>query len=134
MKTHTAVLHCLLYRSVITPTESIQCVADIVKTARSFNKEHGITGILIFDGQRFCQYIEGPPTAMQLLTDSIMRDPRHTEFTTLLSAPTSQRRFGHWAMAYVVLDDEEPLDNIAKIPRENALEHLQTLLPLLDAF
>ena len=37
-------------------------------------------------------------------------------------------------MAYVVLDDEEPLDNIAKIPRENALEHLQTLLPLLDAF
>lgn len=134
MALETPELHCFLYRSHIAPTADIACVADIVKTARNFNKTQGITGILVFDGQRFCQYIEGPQPALQQLIDNIAKDPRHTAFTPLHQACCEpQRRFGNWAMAYVLVDDEdEPLQMLEGIHGPTAIEKLQTLIPMLD--
>lgn len=127
-------LHCFLYRSHIAPDADISCVADIVKTARNFNKTQGITGILIFDGQQFCQYIEGPQPALQELVDRITVDRRHIQFTTLhQSAGQHQRRFSKWAMAYVLIDDDdEPLDALVQLQGRHALDKLQALIPQLD--
>lgn len=50
----------IVYSSQLAPSVPAECVADIVRTARQFNAAHGITGLLVFDGQRFCQYLEGP--------------------------------------------------------------------------
>lgn len=126
-------LHCFLYHSQIAPQADISCVADIVKTARNFNKTQGITGLLVFDGQRFCQYIEGPQPALQNLIDSIARDPRHIAFTPLHQNHCEQeRKFANWAMAYVLVDDAEPLASISSEQGPSALEKLQELLPLMD--
>jgi len=123
-----------LYHSHIAPEADISCVADIVKTARNFNKVHEITGLLVFDGQRFCQYIEGPDDALQALIDRIAQDPRHVQFTPKYHAPCKGARlFAHWAMAYVLIDDEEPLDEMHALDGPSALAKLQALLPMLDA-
>lgn len=126
-------LQCFLYQSHLTTGMDISCVADIVKTARSFNKQHQITGILVFDGLRFCQYIEGPQAALQGLIGSIRKDPRHQMFTPKHDAQLDgKRRFSNWSMAYVLVDDEEPLDEISALNGQSALEKMETLIPMLD--
>jgi len=57
----------ILYCSELAPDLPPDTVASIVARARVRNGELGITGLLVFDGQRFCQHIEGPPGALQTL-------------------------------------------------------------------
>ena len=126
-------LECVLYHSRMAADTDIACVADIVKTARSFNREAGITGMLVFDGQRFLQYIEGPQSVLQALSERIAQDTRHTHFTiTLRGAVVGGRLFGNWSMAYVLVDDSEPLDALDQLDGQQVLSKLQALIPTLD--
>lgn len=126
-------LNCFLYHSHIADNADLECVAHIVKTARGFNKEAGITGMLVFDGQRFCQYIEGPPSAIEALVARIAQDSRHTHFTPKYhGALEGPRWFDRWSMAYVLVDDSEPLDDLSQFEGLQALNKLQALIPVLD--
>lgn len=123
-----------LYRSEITADADIRCVAEIAKFSRVFNEAHDITGVLIFDGQRFVQYIEGPQEHVIALANKIALDTRHTNFTPLHQAQDiTQRLFAQWVMAYVADDDVEPLASMLTAQGETALSSLQKLLPQLDA-
>ena len=126
-----------VYFSKLAPDANPSCVADIVKTARGFNRQHSITGILVFDGERFCQYIEGPAQPLQGLIDRIAKDVRHTDFQPKLHAPLEgARRFESWSMGYVLLDDlseATPLDVLQERTGAQMIEHLQSLVPMLDA-
>lgn len=127
-------LHCCFYRSNIAADADVSCVASIVKTARHFNTTQGITGILVFDGQQFCQYLEGPQPALQALVNRIAADPRHTAFTILYQGSTlTQRRFHHWSMAYVQIeDDEAPLEHLMLQQGPDAIQQLEAMIPQLD--
>ncbi|WP_310635936.1 MULTISPECIES: BLUF domain-containing protein [Delftia] len=127
-------LECFLYHSQLAPGADTTCIAAIIKAARTFNWSAGITGMLVFDGERFFQYVEGPPEQLALLVESISRDERHINFTPLFpQARIDQRRFAKWSMAYVIVEDTEPLGTISELQGPGALEKLQELLPLLDA-
>ena len=126
-------IFCFLYHSQIAANADISCVADIVKTARHFNKGHQITGMLVFDGQRFCQYIEGPKDKLQELIDRIAVDPRHCQFEAKHQGPVlAKRLFENWSMAYVLVDDSDPLDELGKLDGTDAIHKLEQLLPMLD--
>lgn len=123
-----------LYHSEIAADADIGCVAEIAKFSRVFNQAHDITGVLIFDGQRFVQYIEGPQAYVIALANKIALDTRHTNFTPLHQAQgITQRLFPQWAMAYVADDDAEPLASMLTAQGEAALSRLQKILPQLDA-
>lgn len=95
----------VVYTSVMATGADVRVVADIVRRARSNNRINGISGILVFDGQRFCQLIEGDNEKVLALMRKIATDPRHQQFTPLhqgFAAP--RRRFGDWSLAYA-LDD-----------------------------
>ena len=125
--------YCVLYHSQLAPDAPLSCVADIVKTARGFNKEHDITGILVFDGQRFFQCLEGPKQALMGLIDGIAQDPRHVQFRLQHQGTRAQERmFGNWSMAYVLVDDSEPLADLHGIEGESAMDKLRSLIPMLD--
>ena len=51
--------------------------------ARERNRSVGITGMLLCDGGRFLQTIEGPPDAIDQVWQSIRRDPRHGDIEIL---------------------------------------------------
>lgn len=126
-------LYYVLYHSQIAPSAPISCVAEIVKTARGFNKDHDITGILVFDGQRFFQYLEGPKQAVSGLLTAIAADPRHVEFRLQHQGErVEERMFRNWSMAYVLVDDSEPLADLHGIEGESAMHKLKALIPLLD--
>ena len=98
-------LTCFIYTSALTPRSEAAVVATIVKQARELNAIHGITGVLIFDGERFAQYIEGPQRQIQQLALNLAEDPRHCEFQEHYCATSAQRRFDAWSMGYADVED-----------------------------
>ena len=75
-------------------------VQDIVKTSVARNGSADITGALLFTGVNFAQFLEGPDQAVLNLMASIRQDDRHKDVWVVLQAPTDDRRFGSWSMAY----------------------------------
>lgn len=119
-------LRSLLYTSRLAagygPTE----VGRIVKQAREMNAIHGITGVLVFDGDWFAQYVEGAPEAMLVLESHLQADPRHSDFRVIdagLSGP--ERRFPNWVMGYADGDIDSSGLNISALAQADAYEALE---------
>lgn len=72
-----------LYTSRLLSDITPACVSRIVAVARERNRQSGIGSTLVFDGWRFCQYLEGDATAVCTLAERIRNDPRHGEFRVL---------------------------------------------------
>ncbi len=96
----------LLYASRATHGIDDAVVASILERSRSYNLEHGITGILCTysSGDVFLQVLEGGRAGVNMLYASIVRDPRHREITLLDYAEITQRRFASWRMGSVNLN------------------------------
>ncbi|MEI7430831.1 MAG: BLUF domain-containing protein [Betaproteobacteria bacterium] len=71
---------------------------DILKTARSFNSAHGITGILFYSFGYFLQVLEGPEDVLLRLYIKISEDKRHSQSTLLQAVPILFPMFKKWAM------------------------------------
>lgn len=72
-------------------------VKDIVATSLQRNQLLQVTGVLLYTGCRFAQYIEGSAAAMAELQESILQDPRHQDINTLACGPFCHRYFSDWA-------------------------------------
>ena len=81
--THCAALYEVLYVSTLAPLHPPTVVAEIAARARHVNAELDVTGLLIFDGQRFCQQLEGPQKSVLKLIERIRNDPRHINVEVL---------------------------------------------------
>lgn len=75
-------------------------VADIVAVSRARNAPLKVTGALLFTGEWFAQFIEGPECAVAALRLSIVRDARHAGVQTILDGSRSHRLFEEWSLAY----------------------------------
>ena len=126
-------LYSFLYSSIFTPSYPITVVGELVKAARRKNAAQGLTGILVFDGVRFCQYLEGPQQNLADILATIENDPRHSDFRLhfheQLDGP---RQFRDWSIAYAEVEDEILLQELAAAQGQEALLHLRNLLPSLD--
>jgi hypothetical protein len=71
---------------------------DIHQTARHLNALDGITGLLLFDGSRFLQIIEGGEAAIDNLVDRLRRDHRHSAFEVRDERLVDRRSFADWSM------------------------------------
>jgi hypothetical protein len=90
----------IAYFSTAAEPQTDTLVQNILLTARSRNREHGITGLLVAGGNRYMQIIEGPRAAVSQLYENIRRDPRHLAVTTLTNRTTFRPSFEGWSMAY----------------------------------
>ncbi|MGY3505109.1 BLUF domain-containing protein [Bradyrhizobium sp. USDA 4471] len=75
-------------------------VANIRSIAEARNTELGLTGVLLFSGRHFAQFLEGEEAKLHIMKTSICRDRRHTGLLTLQTDPVEKRRYGRWALAY----------------------------------
>lgn len=73
-------------------------LGDIQQTARNLNALDGITGLLLFDGARFLQIIEGSEGAIDNLVGRLRRDPRHSAFEVRDERLVEGRSFADWSM------------------------------------
>jgi hypothetical protein len=74
---------------------------DIHETARHLNALDGVTGLLLFDGVRFLQVIEGAEEAIDNLVERLRADPRHSAFEIRDERVAEVRAFPHWSMELV---------------------------------
>ena len=96
----------LLYASRTESEIDEALVTSILEQSRTYNLEHGITGILCAysPGSVFLQLLEGSRSAVNRLYANIVRDPRHTDVTVLHYGEIQERRFASWRMGRVNLN------------------------------
>ena len=108
----------LIYISTARPGVDQQEVARILGLARSRNAADRITGLLVFDGKRFLQALEGDRTAVEACYARIRLDPRHRAPVILSEREVEVREFGDWTMAW---------------SRVDAIDHQLSLAQLVDS-
>ncbi|TCP35938.1 BLUF domain-containing protein [Sphingomonas sp. BK235] len=109
-------LHQIVYLSqAVAPLDAADTAA-LAQAAAERNRLLGVTGLLLHDGARFIQALEGDPAAVRALMARIARDPRHYAIAYIADAPVTTRQFGDWAMDYHTLDDSDD-DFVAEVKR-----------------
>jgi len=76
-------------------------LADIHHSARHLNALDGITGLLVFDGTRFLQIVEGAEEAVDTLVERLRSDRRHSAFEIRDERVVAERSFPGWSMELV---------------------------------
>lgn len=128
-------LHEILYCSLLAPDQPTEVVGQIVTRARARNATEGITGLLVFDGMRFCQHFEGPRKQVLGLLNRLEADPRHTEMRVVYEGQLAERRYRHFEMGLAQTPDDEDIEDIAILQRldgAEALAHFLALRPRFD--
>ena len=91
-----------LYVSDLSPGAGRSAIADIAEGSRRYNAAENITGLLMFDGSSFAQWLEGPVRPMDALLGRLRADPRHHRMDVLwFESPCLGRRFPRWHFGYL---------------------------------
>ena len=101
-----SLLFQVAYCSRAAPNVDAAAVDRLVAAAREHNPRLGITGLLVFGGGIFFQWIEGPRDAVSRLMGRIQDDVRHESVVLLSeSEEVRDRVFPFWDMELVAADD-----------------------------
>lgn len=85
-------------------------VLDILTISTMINKQNNISGMLVFDGFNFLQYIEGDEVSINKLKNNLLNDSRHQDIVIIDESFSDQRIFPEWGMGYV--NNQESIKNI----------------------
>jgi hypothetical protein len=102
----------LTYVSTPRAPFSARDIAALLSAARTANARRGVTGLLLYDGVRFLQVLEGEPVAVDAVLERIRTDPRHHALVVLSRRTIEGRRFSDWAMAYRDARDDRDLATV----------------------
>lgn len=100
-------LRSLTYVSRATDPMSETEFTQLGLEAGRLNALDGITGLLVFNGERFCQTIEGAPSAIDDLLTRLQRDRRHADFAIVHDEQTDSRRFRSWDMQFLAVPTDK---------------------------
>ena len=101
---HKPNLSALVYVSSAVRPLSLEEIGYLLQRARERNKEYGITGVLLYIGDNFMQYIEGHKDNLDIIYKIIQEDDQHTGLVLVSREAIQDREFGDWAMAYKIID------------------------------
>lgn len=127
-------LHEILYCSLLAPDQPTEIVGQIVSRARARNATEGITGLLVFDGMRFCQHFEGPRRQVLGLLNRLEADPRHTQMRVVYEGELAKRRYQRFEMGLAQTEDDEEREDIAILGRLDGAQALARFLALRPRF
>lgn len=126
-------LYEVLYVSTLAPDEPLSVVSAIAAAARAKNQRLGLTGLLVFDGMRFCQQLEGDQKEVMALLERIREDRRHTAVEILHHGPLQARRFKSFSLAYAPIDDVDQLAALELLDGDKAVATFLALIATLEA-
>lgn len=118
----------IVYASYISAQLEPGQIAGLVQQARLRNRAVGVTSLLVFDGTRFCQLLEGGMEAVTGLARTIQRDRRHSGYTELhAGSQPGPRRFADWDLAFGLHDGNTLGEVMARCPGLQMVQYLQTI-------
>lgn len=80
---------------------------QIVDDAAWFNRTAGVTGVLLFDGERFLQYLEGPEDGLSVAYSRVLGASSHNGIVELQRGRVGQRRLPFWPMKWLPVEPSE---------------------------
>ena len=120
-------LYEVLYVSQLAPDTPVSAVASIAGHARAANAERGLTGLLVFDGQRFCQQLEGSQKNVLSAMARICQDGRHVEVSVVHQGPLAARRFSSFSLAFSEVEQGDLLEQLERLDGAAALQAFEAL-------
>jgi len=121
-------MESIVYVSSAVRLLSLEEVGYLLARARERNEEYGVTGVLLYIGGNFMQYIEGPKGSLDVIYRIIQEDKLHTGIILVSREPIEDRQFGDWSMAFQTKafegyvgspKDRNLIDNIMELPDED---------------
>ncbi|WP_164279929.1 BLUF domain-containing protein [Stenotrophomonas indicatrix] len=82
-------------------------LCEIVDDAARFNRNAGVTGVLLFDGERFVQYMEGPDDGLLVAYSRVLGASSHCGVIELQRGRVGQRRLPFWPMRWLPVEPTE---------------------------
>jgi hypothetical protein len=73
---------------------------ELLANSRVRNRANGVTGVMLYAGGSFMQYLEGPKTAVQKTFERIKADRRHYGIMELICMNIPKREFKDWSMGF----------------------------------
>lgn len=109
----------------------------LVADAAKFNATADVTGVLLSDGQRFLQYLEGPAGGVEAAFSRVCAATSHSEIMLLAGGIVGARFYPSWSMMLIGAD-RSSLGQIASgdwngfvrrgvVARPTAVDHMLTL-------
>lgn len=123
-------LYNTVYCSIASAGVGEKDVDGIIAAARRHNPRHGITGLLVFGGGIFFQWLEGPRERVTSLMTILRADPRHNTIVQLgETEEVRERLFPNWDMERVTKSEirdvlEDALDNCEEDGNARSLRQL----------
>jgi hypothetical protein len=87
------------YISTARPELGPSAIDDIMAASHRNNGPAGVSGLLLYDGYRFLQALEGEARMVHRTFARIKADPRHRAVVVLSTQDVGARNFGDWSMA-----------------------------------
>ena len=102
-------LRSIAYISSATCAFSDEELERLLVGARSFNESVGVTGVLLYNGTSFFQYIEGESASCERVFERVKGSSRHHSVNTLFDRPSQGRYFSNWTMGFSTASSSELL-------------------------
>lgn len=87
-------------KSCLAKLDEAREIENIVSLSVQRNGQLQVRGALVFTERHFAQVLEGPKDSVDMLMNSINRDPRHEQVTVVGESVTDDYRFPNWTLAY----------------------------------
>ncbi len=103
-------MYHLVYSSVAVNPFTESDLIKLLEQSRQHNKQHDITGMLLYAQDKFIQVLEGDKTLVNKLYSKIVVDPRHKKVTIVIEGESEERIFKDWSMGFKKLSHQEVQD------------------------
>ncbi|QEP43766.1 BLUF domain-containing protein [Ectothiorhodospiraceae bacterium BW-2] len=100
-------MYQIVYMSETARPLSEADLANILAKARSYNRQHDITGILLVHNNLFLQLLEGEKESVLSLMEQIATDNRHANLEVVLDVENRPRICQDWSMGFKSLDGKD---------------------------
>ena len=92
-------VYTLIYVSKVTGVANEHMVENIREDSATRNQQVGISGVLLWNDNYFCQLLQGDETEIELTMQRIFKDPRHSDALVILRTHMSEALFPDWTLA-----------------------------------
>lgn len=100
-------MHHLVYASSATQLLQKPELIELLEKSRRNNIRLGVSGLLLYQGGKIMQVLEGEKPVIETLFERIKADTRHVDVVVLLNSPIADRSFPDWSMGFRDLDDTQ---------------------------
>lgn len=128
--------HSICYISKEVPTKDDPNFADLFDFVIKFNKDHNITGVLLYEDGFFLQVLEGETQLIKDLFQRIKRDQRHKDVLNILDRPIEKPIFKSYSTGFSILTEKKAIRDLNTYLSYNypGNEYPQNIQFLLEPF